>query len=238
MDGQVRFRQVERRTVADEVREALAASIRSGTLAPGVRLPTERELSLEFGVARTSVREAIQSLVSLGLLERRGNRPHVVERLPDLPLGLTDQRKRRVQELFEVRRIVEVPIARFAAGRATDQQRGEIRRIARGFDHEMSLNNFRQLDREFHTAVAQACGNRTLGELHAKVLENLFRSEEADELLYAESNQQAVREIIRTAVTAHRRIALAIADGEPDQAAAAAERHLDDVESQMTSRLV
>lgn len=238
MDGEVRFRQVERRTVADEVREALAVSIRSGTLAPGVRLPTERELSLQFGVARTSVREAVQSLVSLGLVERRGNRPYVVEHLPDLPLGLTDQRKRRVHELFEVRRIVEVPISRLAASRATDEQRSEIGRIARGFEDDMSLDDFRRLDREFHTAVAQACGNATLGELHAKVLESLFRSTETDELLYAESNQQAVREIIRTAGAAHQSIALAMCDGAPDKAAVAAERHLDDVERQMISRMV
>jgi DNA-binding FadR family transcriptional regulator len=238
MDGQLRFRPIERRTISDEIREALAESIRSGTLKPGVRLPTERELSLEFGVARTSVREAIQSLVSLGLLERRGNRPHVVEHLPDLPLGVTDHRKRRVHELFEVRRIVEVPIARLAAGRATDEQRSEIRRIARAFEDDLPLDDFRRLDRQFHAAVARACGNVTLAELHGKVLETLFASGEFDELLHAESNQQVVRDVIRTARAAHRRIALAISRADPDKVAGAAERHLDDVEDQMISRMV
>ena len=58
------FGPVERRTVADEIRERITDSIRSGELQAGQRLPAERELCQQFQVARTSVREAIQGLVS------------------------------------------------------------------------------------------------------------------------------------------------------------------------------
>ena len=233
-----RFEPVARRTVAEEVREAIAARILSRELAPGTQIPSERSLCEQFGVARTSVREAIQGLVTLGMIERRGNRSYVVEHLPAVQLDGADGRKRRVAELFEVRQVVEIPIARLAACRATDEDRAQIVVLADGFGPDMRLEDFRQRDREFHSAIAAACGNRTLAEVYGKILDSLFESREFDELLGARSNRKAVREIIRNASDAHRAIARAISAGEWAQTIEAAERHLDQVEDQMISRMV
>jgi GntR family transcriptional repressor for pyruvate dehydrogenase complex len=233
-----RFEPVARRTVAEEVREAIAARILSRELAPGTQIPSERSLCEQFGVARTSVREAIQGLVSLGLIERRANRAYVVEHLPQVQLDGNDGRKRRVRELFEVRQVVEVPIARLTACRANDEQRGEIARLASQFEPDMSLDAFRRLDRDFHWAIAVACGNATLAEVYGKILASLFQSTEFDELLGARSNRGVVREIIRNASEAHRAIARGIADADWSVVVAAAEKHLDQVEDQMISKLV
>ena len=65
-----------------EIRARLAERSTPGELAPGTPLPAERVLCQQFGVARTSVREAIQGLVIAGYLERRGNRSVVAEHLP------------------------------------------------------------------------------------------------------------------------------------------------------------
>ncbi|MES4791934.1 MAG: FadR family transcriptional regulator, partial [Chloroflexota bacterium] len=70
--SELRFDPIEHRTVVEKIREAISERIRAGLLAPGSQLPCERELSEQFGVARTSVREAMQGLVTLGVLERRG----------------------------------------------------------------------------------------------------------------------------------------------------------------------
>lgn len=234
----LRFEPISRRTIADVIRETIADRIRSGALTPGNQLPSERELCEQFGVARTSLREAIHGLIMLGLIERRGNRAYVVERLPEVKLDGDDGRKRRVAELFEVRRVVEVPIARLASCRAADRDRAEIVRLADDFDDEMSLEAFRRADRAFHWAVARACGNATLAELYGKVLESLFASNEVDDLLTARSNRKVVREIIRTSTVAHRAIALGIAGGEWSETIEASERHLDQVEDQMISKLV
>lgn len=235
---EVHFDPVSRRTVAGAVSEALTASVRDGVLAPGSQLPSERELCEQFGVARTSVREAIQGLVSLGVIEKRGNRSYVVEHLPDLRFDGEDRRKRRVHELFEVRQIVEIPIARLAACRGSDEDRAEISRIAARFSSELELPEFRRLDRAFHTAVARACGNATLAELHGKVLELLFQSAEFDELLFAASNRDTVRDVIRSSCEAHGAIAEGIAAGDWAAVVEAAEWHLDQVEDQMISRMV
>jgi GntR family transcriptional repressor for pyruvate dehydrogenase complex len=232
-----RFEPVARRTISEEVRAAIASSIVNGTFGPGALLPSERALCEEFGVARTSVREAVHGLATLGLIEKRGNRSYVVERLPEVRLDADDGRKRQVRELFEVRQIVEVPIARLAACNATEQERAEIVRMAERFRPDMRLEEFRRCDREFHWAVAVACGNLTLAELYGKVLESLFRSDEFEGLLTARKNRGAVREVIRSASAAHRRIAAGILNGDWAEVVEAAEGHLDDVENRMISKM-
>jgi GntR family transcriptional repressor for pyruvate dehydrogenase complex len=234
----VRFDPVERRTVADGVREAIVERIRLGELLPGSALPSERELCEQFAVARTSVREALQGLILLGLLERRGNRCVVAELLPNVQLDGDDQRKQRVRELFEVREVVEVPIARLAALRATEGERTELVALADRFDPAMPLEQFRRLDRSFHSAVARACRNATLAELYGKVMESLFASPDFDALLWASSNTGVVRDLIRTASEAHKSIAKAIAAGDGDAVVVAAESHLEQVEDQMISKMV
>jgi GntR family transcriptional repressor for pyruvate dehydrogenase complex len=235
-EAALRFAPVARRNISEEIRDVLVDKIRTGELAPGVQLPSERELCGQFGVARTSVREAVQGLFTLGVLEKRGNRAHVIEHLPDVNFD-DDKRKRKVRELFEVRRVVEVPIARLASHRATDEQRREILALAEEFTTELPLDEFRRRDRGFHSAIARACGNDVLAELHAKVLDTLFRSGELDELLNAEKNLRAVRVLVRDASEGHRAIARGIADGDLANAAIAAEQHLDAVEHHMISRL-
>lgn len=230
------FRPITRRTVSDEVREALVRSIQTGELTPGSRLPAERVLCEEFNVARTSVREAVQGLISLGLIEKRGNRAYVTENLPDLNLA-DDRRKGLVKELFEVREIVELPIARLAAERASESQRAEIADLAAAFDADMSLDRFRELDRAFHWSLASACGNRTLAELYGKVLDNLFKSSEFDELLRSPSNADAVREVIDSASRSHKKIARAIASGQPDEVETEAAAHLSEVEAHMIGKM-
>jgi GntR family transcriptional repressor for pyruvate dehydrogenase complex len=233
----IRFSPVERRTVADEVREAIADRIRSGVLSPGEPLPSERDLCEQFGVARTTVREAVQGLIMLGVVEKRGNRTCVTEHLRDVNFD-GDGRKGRVRELFEVRQIVEIPIARLTAKRATAADRDEILTLARQFRTDMPLTQFRELDRAFHWAIARACGNDTLYELYGKVLESLFHSGDFDAILGSGKNRRAVREVIRGAVDAHRAIAAAVAIGDADSVAAAAEQHLDQVENHMIARMI
>ena len=196
------FDPVSRRTVSAEIRQRLADAIHTGQLAPGTPLPAERVLCQEFGVARTSVREAIQGLVIAGYLERRGNRSVVAEHLPDVNFA-GDDRKALVTQLFEVRQVIEPAIAEMATRRATDAERAEIARIAGRSTRD--LIEFREIDRAFHAALARACGNPLLNEVHAKALAALFGSGEFASLLYAEVNRAEVNEIIDSSTEAHRR---------------------------------
>jgi GntR family transcriptional repressor for pyruvate dehydrogenase complex len=228
------FVPITRRTIAEDVREALLASIRNGDLPAGSPIPSERSLCEQFAVARTSVREAIHGLVSLGLVERRGNRTYVAEVMPGVGL---DDRKRSVTDIFEVRRLVEIPMAELAACRASDEQRADILRRSRVFKIDMALDDFRAADRAFHETIADACGNPALAELYGKVLETLFKSTDFDSLLSASQNETVVRRVIRDATKAHREIANSIRDGDVDGVRKAAEKHLEQVEALMVAQM-
>ena len=229
------FEAISRRTVAEGVREALLDNIRNGALPPGSQLPSERVLCEQFVVARTSVREAIQGLASLGLVERRGNRLYVAEHLPGVTLS--DNRKRSVTHVFEVRRLVEVPMAELTARRAQPKERMWIAELGSSFREDMPLEEFRQRDHEFHETIAGACGNPALAELHGKVLDTLFKSTDFESLLTASQNAMIVRRVIEEATEAHRLIAEAIRKGSVFQVRKAAEAHLNQVEALMVAQM-
>jgi GntR family transcriptional repressor for pyruvate dehydrogenase complex len=231
------FRPISRDTVSSQIRNQLMERISSGELGPGARMPSERELSEKFEVARTSVREAMQGLVSMRVVERRGNRSYVAEHLPDIVVGPSGDGKSFVAELFETRRVLEMPIFEMAAERATQAERERIAVLATRFEPSLDIGEFRRLDREFHTTIAAACGNPLLIELYGKVLDQLFRSVEFFTLLSAESNQAEVAQIIADASEAHGRIALAISARDADAVRSATETHLDAVEQSMVDDL-
>ena len=228
---------MSRRTVSTQIREQLLQRITTGELSPGARIPSERELSDQFEVARTSVREAIQGLLSIGVIERRGNRTCVAEHLPDVTVNGGDHRKTFVKELFETRRVLEAPIFALATQRADDEARASVAAIMARFDGKVELDSFRQLDREFHTTIAAQCGNPLLIELYGKVLDQLFRSHDFDALLSDEHNRAEVDRIVARAIEDHRSIATAFADGDADAMVQATTLHIDAIENSMVDDL-
>jgi GntR family transcriptional repressor for pyruvate dehydrogenase complex len=234
----IAFEPVARETISAQIRDQLLQRIISGALAPGARVPSERDLSEQFGVARTSVREAMQGLLSLGVIERRGNRSYIVEHLPDVNFDALDDRKELVRQLFETRRLLEIPIIELATQRATQSQRDEIRRVAGGFSAEMGLREFRELDQAFHSLIARACANPLLVEVYGKVMARLFRSEDIDNLLTSRANRDEVRKIVDEAAAQHAALAHAVANGDPAAAVEEGTAHLAAVERGMIDRLV
>lgn len=223
---------MNRRSLADDVREQLATSIRTGALGPGSLIPSEDSMCQQFGVSRTSVREAIRELITLGLIERRGNRAYVVEHLPEVRVE-ADERLERIREVFETRRLLEVQLTQYAAERASDAQRADILAIAERIRATMSVEELRPLDREFHGAVADAAGNPLLGELHTKVLEAVFSSSRYGGLLSG-GDVDDVEQVLAESRSVHTVIARAIADGDAAAAGLAARQHLEVVERRLT----
>lgn len=237
MTDQVKFEPVSRRTVSTQIREQLLQRITTGELSPGERIPSERELSDQFEVARTSVREAIQGLLSIGVIERRGNRTCVAEHLPDVTVDGGDHRKTFVKELFETRRVLEAPIFALATERAGAAAQASIAAIMTRFEDVLEIEDFRHLDREFHTTIAAQCGNPLLIELYGKVLDKLFRSQDFEALLGDEHNRPEVERIVARAIDDHRRIAAAFASGDAAAMVQATTRHIDDIEHSMIDDL-
>lgn len=232
------FEPITRSTISSQIRDQILALITEGELEPGARLSSERALTEQFGVARTSVREAMQGLVSMGVVERRGNRVFVVEHLPEIVLEEDDGRKQQVRLLFETRGALEPTIFELAATRSSAEQRERIMALAADFDPDLDLEAFRKLDRQFHTTVASACGNPFLIELYGKVLDRLFRSEDFHSLLFQPQNAEQVGRIIEKSAAHHVAIAAAIGSGDVAATREAALEHLGEVEARMISELI
>src|SRR4051794_2917676 len=107
---------VTRRNLSQAVGEELLSAIREGRLRPGERLPPERELMERFSVGRNTIREAIQSLAAMGVLDVRPGRGTMVLSTPKesaldaatLAALLDDQ---TVLDLYEFRLLLEVETA-------------------------------------------------------------------------------------------------------------------------------
>jgi len=205
------FDPVIRDTVSAQVRQRLSDAIAAGDLAPGTPLPAERTLCQEFGVARTSVREAIQGLMIAGFVERRGNRSVVAVRLQKQDFGRSaDEPADAVRHLLELRLAIEPSLAALAADRATAEQRRQIRALATGD----GVDELRRADAELCRACARAAANPLLAEVLAK-------STAFGEATGTLASMWTGSIDVAGAWTALRRVADAVADGRPAAASAA-----------------
>ena len=160
------------------------AMIAEGRLKSGDRLPPERDLAEKFVVSRTSVREALRALESLGLIEIRPGegtfvREVSVETLIEpLALAMLSQRE-AIGELFEARRLLEPSIAAFAARRAMPHEIEEMTRILDEQAKEVAAGRTGLAqDAEFHSALAAAAHNRAISRLVHGIMDLLTQSRE------------------------------------------------------------
>jgi GntR family transcriptional regulator, transcriptional repressor for pyruvate dehydrogenase complex len=169
------------KTVADD----LLVRIRRGEYNVGDRLPTEHVLMRDYGVGRNTVREAMQSLRTLGIVEIRprlgatvldgGAQNALASAAVSVLLG-----DRSVDELYELRLILEPAAAEKAAVRRTDEDLLLMRRALTHFRvaHEMGTPVW-QADMEFHQAIVDASGNAMLAKVLAPVTELLSNARQA-----------------------------------------------------------
>jgi GntR family transcriptional regulator, galactonate operon transcriptional repressor len=160
-------------TMTQQVAQDLGRRIVRGEFLPGDALPSEADLSADLEVSRTVVREALKVLAAKGLIRSRPRVGPVVqprhswERLDSDVLAWStqdaEQLKAFLEQLTEVRRIIEPDAARLAATRATPE---ELLQIATAFsDMEAAIADpsaFLTHDLAFHEAIIQAAHNDVL----------------------------------------------------------------------------
>jgi GntR family transcriptional repressor for pyruvate dehydrogenase complex len=213
----------EGQTATEAVVQRLIGLVNSGALQPGDRLQSERELTEQLQVGRTTVREALKLLTHSGLLEaKRGSGTFVRRSFSSLVasqvnwpalLSLQD-----VDHLLEVREALEVLAARLAAQRATDEEIEAIEAHRRlldlsGGDSEQAVD----VDLEFHRAIAVASHNPMLVQLML-----MMRSVLRDYVLLS----YAMADDMETTYRAHDWICRTIQSRQPEAAAAAMATHL------------
>jgi len=214
--------------IYEEIVRQVKQLIAEGRLKTGDRLPPERELAEKFVVSRTSVREALRALESLGLIEIRAGEGTFVRQVSvdalvgPLALMMTSQRE-AIGELFEARRVLEPAIAALAASRATPDEVQDMERILESQAREVAAGRTGIAeDAAFHTAIGAAAHNRAITRIVHAIMDLLTQSRE--ESLNTPGRPTRSHQD-------HRRILQAIAKRNPSAARQAMADHLVAVEA-------
>ncbi len=158
--------QAPRRKLAETVAQQVLEAVRD--LPPGTRLPSERELTPQLGVGRSTVREALQGLAMMGVIEiRHGQGVFVADRpaiVGDAERSLPP--KEVTDELLEARRIVEVELARLAAERRTENDLAKMQSLLDTHREDLAAGRGPIMQAsQFHLLVADAAKNQILADV-------------------------------------------------------------------------
>jgi GntR family transcriptional regulator, transcriptional repressor for pyruvate dehydrogenase complex len=159
------FSPVRSTTAFEETLDRLGTAIKLGLLTPGTRLPAERELCEQLGIARSTLRQALTALVQSGHLKAlrgRGGGTFVAETLPaadppsaELVAGWRD--------VCDQRLAVELGVAVLAAERARPEAIGPLDELVRQMeDRRHDFPAYRQADVRFHVLLAEAADSPRL----------------------------------------------------------------------------
>ena len=213
---------IPRNRVSTEVAKQLQDRI-VNQLKPGDMLPPERELVQRFGVSRISVRDAIRSLETVGLLEPRQGIGTVVREVSAdavvTPVASVLLQKRKViNELLDVRNLIEPLLARRAALHASPEQIAQMQAILSRQKEKVRQGGLAiEEDSEFHYCIALAADNSVMLKL-VDVLMDMLRGIR-ERSLQVEGRPEK-------SLAGHRRILAALKRGDAAAAEAAMGRHL------------
>jgi len=170
---------MENRTLGYRTADDLMRLIRESGYVAGEKLPNEYELSAQLGVSRNTVREALHALATRNILDiRQGAGTFISQKkgVADDPLGfsLMDDRRKLVEDLMQIRCIIEPQIAALAAQNATSQDVA----ILGGLCDEVEAlilkrQNFMQKDMDFHAQLANCSRNMVMSNLIPVICEGI-----------------------------------------------------------------
>ncbi len=205
-----------------QVAERIHDLVRREAIAPGQRLPSERDLASILAVSRSALRQALTSLELDGVLEVRScSGIYLSEGARSLPAPAPGP-----FELLSARRLIEPELAAMAARVASNSAVGAILSAAAEMERVRTEDPedrtaCEQADRHFHLTLARATGNNAL----ASVLEHLWSQRGG---LWRTLEQLLATESLRAeTLLDYRRIVQAIAARDPDGARSAMRAHLE-----------
>lgn len=220
--------------IYENIVEQIKKMVMQGRLKTGDRLPSERELAENLKVSRTSVREALRILESIGLIDCRSGEGNFIKDVNidslanSVVLGIPFQKGTSL-ELFEARKIIEPGIVRLAAERVTDE---DILNMESILERQKSLveegKSICDIDDEFHRSIAEASRNKMV----VKIINTLIELE-------AETNESSmkIKERPRQSLKSHANIVKYLKTGEKEKARKAMLTHLTTVEKLVLKKL-
>jgi DNA-binding FadR family transcriptional regulator len=211
--------------IADQLRELITTR----QLLPGERLPNEATLARQFGVSRATVRESLRVLAAQNLVRTaKGSGggsyvtlpsvDHISEFLRSNFNLMTASQDVSLENLLEARMLLEVPAARLAAERRSEEGLARLQATIPGELLSLNIHDQFAFNKNFHSTVLEECGNKLLYISAQPVFSVLQRALERSNL--SAGFHRSIHE-------SHRQIAAAIAAGDPDTAERAMREHLE-----------
>lgn len=167
---------LSRTPVPQSVARKLQTMILDGELKAGEKIPSQRELSERFGISRASLREALLTLETVGLIRTEAGRgTFVVGTSPSSSKTMAEWRYSQdysLREVFETRYMLESEIAARAAGRLGREELDLLSRLTDDMERSWAGRDYLanvEADLRFHEIIARGCANRMLGELYSRV---------------------------------------------------------------------
>jgi len=233
----MKLKPIRPKRISDQVFEQIRELIYKGEFKPGQQILPERELAVSMAVSRTSVRNAINKLVTMGLLEHRQGQGTFVSS-PDSRKGnplaaVMNTEEATLDDLLEVRMGLEANAAVLAAQRATENDILSMERSLEEMidDLEATDKINTESDAAFHMAVAFATKNPVLIHLMRNFYDFLFIGIKKNLThMYQDSSS------LHDALSHHKEVFAAIRDREPEKAGKAMEEHIKYVQKYFRSR--
>lgn len=168
-----------RKSLAQEVADAIKEKIQKGFFPVDAKLPTEPELMKSFSVGRSTIREATRYLAQSGFVQvKQGVGSFVISTSGNH--GLDDKiEKAGFAAIFEVRQLIEMQIIEKAVSNGTQRHLAAMRKHLKErafFAAAGDLEACIKADIAFHTTVAESCGNSILTELYKTLSTHVSRS--------------------------------------------------------------
>jgi DNA-binding FadR family transcriptional regulator len=217
------FEPVQTATTFEETVDRLGTAIRLGILAPGSRLPSERELADQLAISRSTLRQAITALVESGHLTSLRGRSGGTFVVPEPPLaeGSPGPLPDDWRQVLDLRFAIETGVVVVAAERADDEPLESMREAVARMDAATEFDAYRRADVRFHIALAQATGVPRLVALMTEV------QAEVSELIAHIAHPP---QVLRHSNADHARLIDALAAGDAARALHELRLHLDGTE--------
>lgn len=172
---------IDRKSLIDQIVENIIEQIQEGHISHGTRLPSQDKMAIQFGVSRSTLREALSKLTSIGALEIRHGEGTFVRSITDYSI-LSNEFSRYIHlnseaiiHLLETRNIIEQNTVQLATDKAENT---EIKQLYVFINEMEELRNnpeeYIKKDLLFHLEIAKLSGNPVLYKLLKIIRENFY----------------------------------------------------------------
>ncbi|WP_088815320.1 MULTISPECIES: FadR/GntR family transcriptional regulator [Listeria] len=178
---------IERTTLSKQVYTFIEEKIHSGEWQVGDKIPSEKHLMEDLKISRNTLREAVQALSQMGLLEvRQGNGTFVVANSPLQAVLQERVSKSSLLEIFEARHALESEIVALACARRTEADLESLYALVKKCQQAANIDEFIQADMALHHTMALCSKNELLTDIYAHLFDKIHTSIMHSTLLQAD----------------------------------------------------